>query len=213
MTTDPRSISSVGKVLVYGGNGVQGRAIAQELHDEGFEVVASIRDQEKASALTTGNIPIICADLSRPETLLSASRGADAVVLTVPLQSSRELKTRSACPTRLLTQAGRTAPSFDDDAEANASLCARQSTVREGGVSSNHDAPTPRPSQYFLRHVACARAVCADSMRLELGRGARRGNTCRRRRTRTSVVRRGHDIEAATGECGVRDPGRAALVE
>lgn len=94
MTTEPRSTAAVGRVLVYGGNGVQGRAIAQELHDEGFEVVASIRDQEKASALTTRNIPIVCADLGSPETLLSASRGADAVVLTVPLQWSRELVSR-----------------------------------------------------------------------------------------------------------------------
>lgn len=88
---ESRSIAAVGKVLVYGGNGVQGRAIVQQLHDEGFEVVASIRDRQKASALTTRNIPIVPADLGHPETLLPANRGADAVVLTVPLEWSREI--------------------------------------------------------------------------------------------------------------------------
>lgn len=87
-------IISAGRVLVHGGNGVQGSAIATQLRDEGFDVVACVRDPHKAATLTARDIPIATADLNRPDTLLKANRDVDAVVLTVPLEGTREVVLR-----------------------------------------------------------------------------------------------------------------------
>lgn len=77
-------------VLVYAANGVQGSAIARQLHSEGFVVRAVVRDAIKAASLTATGISTFTASLDDPASLRAASQGMDAVVLTLPLVWERE---------------------------------------------------------------------------------------------------------------------------
>jgi NAD(P)H dehydrogenase (quinone) len=82
--------TTIRRVLVHGANGVQGGAIARQLRLEGFEVRGSVRDPSKSGALTAAGIEVVAADLESRLALQHASRGVDAVVLTLPLDWSRE---------------------------------------------------------------------------------------------------------------------------
>jgi NAD(P)H dehydrogenase (quinone) len=78
------------RVLVHGVNGVQGGAIARRLHAEGFAVRGTVRDPARATTLHALGIEVVAADLESRLALDYASRGADAVVLTLPLAGSEE---------------------------------------------------------------------------------------------------------------------------
>ncbi|HEY8923848.1 MAG TPA: NAD(P)H-binding protein, partial [Polyangia bacterium] len=78
------------KVLVHGANGVQGAAIARGLRKEGFVVRGSVRNPARSAALREMGIEIVAADLESAPALRSASRGMDAVVLTLPLEWNEE---------------------------------------------------------------------------------------------------------------------------
>jgi uncharacterized protein YbjT (DUF2867 family) len=88
------SRGKIRKILVYGANGVQGRAIAMELRAQAFDVRAAVRDGAKAKALEDADIEVVLADLDSPQSLRRASAGRDAVVLTVPLEVRREVALR-----------------------------------------------------------------------------------------------------------------------
>lgn len=77
-------------VLVHGANGVQGGAIARRLCKEGFLVRGSVRNPQKAGALTAEGIEVVPADLESSAALNAANRGVDAVVLTLPLDWNRD---------------------------------------------------------------------------------------------------------------------------
>jgi NAD(P)H dehydrogenase (quinone) len=83
--------TSIRKVLVYGANGVQGGAIARELHQQGFDVRGLVRKPSAAGALP---IAMVCADLEDASTLRRAHVSMDAVVLTLPLEWKREIVLR-----------------------------------------------------------------------------------------------------------------------
>ncbi|HEX6244219.1 MAG TPA: NmrA family NAD(P)-binding protein [Polyangiales bacterium] len=88
------SRGKIRKILVYGANGVQGRAIARELRSQAFDVRAAVRDTARATALEQADIQLVSADLENPDSLRRASAGRDAVVLTVPLEFRREVVLR-----------------------------------------------------------------------------------------------------------------------
>lgn len=80
-----QSSARIRKVLVYGANGVQGGAIARQLHAEGFVVRAVVRDLLKAASLSAAGISTVVADLSDVASLRAANEGMHAVALTIPL--------------------------------------------------------------------------------------------------------------------------------
>jgi NAD(P)H dehydrogenase (quinone) len=85
-TSPVTSRKPIRNVLVHGANGVQGGAIARQLRDEGFTVRGAVRNPARSEGLRAAGIEIVTADLDSPGALLEASRGVDAVVLTLPLE-------------------------------------------------------------------------------------------------------------------------------
>jgi NAD(P)H dehydrogenase (quinone) len=96
MTTTMKTTTAIRRVMVLGANGVQGGAIARALLDEGFAVRGCVRDPAKAGALAAAGAEVVAADLESRRALQQASGGMDAVVLTLPLESSRETVLRWA---------------------------------------------------------------------------------------------------------------------
>jgi uncharacterized protein YbjT (DUF2867 family) len=83
-------VKNIRKVFVHGANGVQGGAIARRLSEEGFDVRAGVRNSVKSASLTAERIEVIATDLESVSALRHASQGADAMVLTLPLEQNRE---------------------------------------------------------------------------------------------------------------------------
>ncbi|MBN8611642.1 MAG: NmrA family NAD(P)-binding protein [Deltaproteobacteria bacterium] len=71
-------------ILVYGATGPQGRPVAERLLAAGHRVRVLARKPAAASALAAKGAQVVEGDLTRPETLLAASRGVDAISLFVP---------------------------------------------------------------------------------------------------------------------------------
>lgn len=85
---------SIGKVLVYGANGAQGSAIVRAVLAEGGHVRAFLRD---GVANPFGDaVEVARGDLSSAESLVRASEGVDAVVLSIPQIPVRAVVTRLA---------------------------------------------------------------------------------------------------------------------
>lgn len=82
--------SPIRKVLVHAANGVQGSAIARQLHSEGFVVRAMVRDAVRAASLSAAGISTFIASLDDVASVRAATQGMDAVVLTIPLVWDRE---------------------------------------------------------------------------------------------------------------------------
>jgi len=68
------------KVVVTGGAGFIGRAIVERLVARGDDVVALVRDPEKAQFLTGPHVSLLASDLSSKAQLTAQMRGADAVI-------------------------------------------------------------------------------------------------------------------------------------
>ena len=66
-------------VLVAGATGGTGRAVVKALLQDGYTVRAMVRDAGKASDLGAG-VQIVVADVTKPETLPAAVKGADFVL-------------------------------------------------------------------------------------------------------------------------------------
>lgn len=75
-----------GKVLVYGGTGVQGSPVVEQLLDAGRSVRVVTRDAERAQHWAARGAEVAVADLGEPETLKAANDGVARVVLQLPLQ-------------------------------------------------------------------------------------------------------------------------------
>jgi NAD(P)H dehydrogenase (quinone) len=83
--------TQIRKVLVHAANGIQGSAIARQLHGQGFEVIAGVRNMIKAEVLRAERIRVARFELDNREALRLAPWGVDAVVLTLPLEWKREI--------------------------------------------------------------------------------------------------------------------------
>lgn len=72
------------KVLLTGGTGFVGGAVLEQLCTDGHEVVLLARHPDSAKSLQTNqkhpNISVVAGDILKPETLVAASNGCDAVV-------------------------------------------------------------------------------------------------------------------------------------
>lgn len=72
-------------ILVTGATGTVGSDVLRGLAGrEGIQVRAAVRDKEKSAALAGPNVELVWFDYTMPETLGTASRGADAVFMVPP---------------------------------------------------------------------------------------------------------------------------------
>ena len=74
----------MGRITIFGGSGFIGRYVVQQMAKQGWEIRIACRDLEMANLLkTSGNVGQIvpwCCDITRPDHVASAVRGADAVI-------------------------------------------------------------------------------------------------------------------------------------
>lgn len=68
------------RVVVTGGAGFIGRATVRRLAGQGHDVVALVRDPDRAAATLPDEIELVRSDLSDPTTLVDAMAGADGVI-------------------------------------------------------------------------------------------------------------------------------------
>ncbi len=73
------------KVLVYGGTGVQGGAVAQALLERQHEVYVLSRDGKKGKELEKAGAKIVLGNTSDLNSLVEVSQGMDAIALMTPL--------------------------------------------------------------------------------------------------------------------------------
>ena len=72
-------------ILMIGATGNIGSEVARHLVAKGVEVRALVRDVAKAEAMLGSKVQWVTGDLSRPETVAAAMRGADKLFLVTPL--------------------------------------------------------------------------------------------------------------------------------
>jgi len=75
-------------VLVAGASGKSGQPLVKILSEQGYAVRAMVRDQAKAASLG-GDVEIVEADVTRPETLAAAVKGAAYVISTLGAGSAQ----------------------------------------------------------------------------------------------------------------------------
>src|SRR3954471_23142578 len=68
------------RVVVTGGAGFIGRAVVNRLADRGDDVVALVRDPDRARPLKRGHVSLVISDLSSVPQLKAQMTGADAVI-------------------------------------------------------------------------------------------------------------------------------------
>ena len=73
-------------ILVYGATGTQGGPVADQLLSQGHRVRVITRERSRADHLAARGAEVAVADLGDPDSLASANRGVDRVVLQLPLQ-------------------------------------------------------------------------------------------------------------------------------
>jgi uncharacterized protein YbjT (DUF2867 family) len=73
------------KVLVYGAAGVQGGAVAKKLIEDGYEVYAIARTNDKASQLRSAGIHPVIGELGQLDSLVQAHANIDMVYLQLPV--------------------------------------------------------------------------------------------------------------------------------
>jgi uncharacterized protein YbjT (DUF2867 family) len=69
-------------VLIVGATGSIGRYAVAEALQQGYAVRALVRDQTRAARLLPEGVDLVIGDLTRPETLVPAVDGVDAIVFT-----------------------------------------------------------------------------------------------------------------------------------
>jgi uncharacterized protein YbjT (DUF2867 family) len=72
-------------ILMIGATGNIGSEVTRQLMAKGVEVRALVRDVAKAEAMLGSKVQWVTGDLSRPETVAAAMRGADKLFLVTPL--------------------------------------------------------------------------------------------------------------------------------
>ena len=88
----------ISRIAVVGATGMLGLPVTRELAMAGFEVTALARKPEKARAKMPPGVRVIGADVERPETLVTALAGMDAVYVslsTTPDQTRQGFWTES----------------------------------------------------------------------------------------------------------------------
>lgn len=68
------------RILLTGGTGKIGNATARRLAERGDEVVALVRDPERARPLLPGSVEVAPGDVTDPESLRRAAEGAYAAI-------------------------------------------------------------------------------------------------------------------------------------
>lgn len=68
------------KAFVAGATGKTGAHIVQQLHQQGNQVVALVRDRDKAKTLLPEGVELVVGDVLKPETWESSLKGCDALL-------------------------------------------------------------------------------------------------------------------------------------
>jgi uncharacterized protein YbjT (DUF2867 family) len=74
-------------ILIIGGTRGTGLLIAQGLHARGSGIRVLARDPVRAASRLGDGIEIVAGDMTRPETLAAAVRGAEAIIVTAGVRS------------------------------------------------------------------------------------------------------------------------------
>ena len=72
------------KILVIGATGLVGKAVANQLNNDGYQVIVMSRNKEKAKSIFTSDFEIIEADVLKPESIRYSSQGIDGVYISLP---------------------------------------------------------------------------------------------------------------------------------
>lgn len=84
---------TIKKVLLLGGSGFVGTAIANRLADRGINVTIPTRRRERSRAsLTLPNVELVSANINDAETLTALVKGHDAVINLVGILHSRDVQ-------------------------------------------------------------------------------------------------------------------------
>jgi uncharacterized protein YbjT (DUF2867 family) len=72
------------KVLVIGATGLVGRAVATQLHKDGFHVIVMSRNAEKARGIFPEDMEVIEADVLDPSSIQYSFHGVDGLYISLP---------------------------------------------------------------------------------------------------------------------------------
>lgn len=84
------------KILVIGATGLIGKAVANKLNSDGYQLIVMSRNKEKAQSMFSDDFEIIKADVLNPESIRYSFQGIDGVYISLP-----EKDVPSAMPTIL----------------------------------------------------------------------------------------------------------------
>jgi len=140
--------------LVTGATGHVGGPVARQLHEQGFDVRAFVRDPSRAASLPPG-IELAAGDLDDPESVSKAVEGVEAIFLMQVGGGTEQTKTliaaaRDAAVPRIVLQSSAGARLLPlDDNPMGAALAAREQILRESGLGVTYLRPSAFASNAF----------------------------------------------------------------
>lgn len=75
------------KILVIGATGLVGKAVAQQLNNDGNDVIVMSRKKEKAQKEFSDEFEVIEADVLNPESIKHSFTGVDGIFISLPEQT------------------------------------------------------------------------------------------------------------------------------
>jgi uncharacterized protein YbjT (DUF2867 family) len=140
--------------LVTGATGHVGGPVARQLHEQGYDVRAFVRDPSRAASLPAG-IELVAGDLDDPESVSKAVQGVEAIFLMQVGGGTEQAKTviaaaRDAAVPRIVLQSSAGARLLPlDDNPMGAALAAREQVLRESGLGVTYLRPSAFASNAF----------------------------------------------------------------
>jgi uncharacterized protein YbjT (DUF2867 family) len=140
--------------LVTGATGHVGGPVARQLHEQGYDVRAFVRDPSRAASLPAG-IELAAGDLDDPESVSKAVEGVEAIFLMQVGGGTEQTKTmiaaaRDAAVPRIVLQSSAGARLLPlDDNPMGAALAAREQILRESGLGVTYLRPSAFASNAF----------------------------------------------------------------
>jgi uncharacterized protein YbjT (DUF2867 family) len=140
--------------LVTGATGHVGGPVARQLHEQGYDVRAFVRDPSRAASLPAG-IELAAGDLDDPESVSKAVEGVEAIFLMQVGGGTEQTRTviaaaRDAAVPRIVLQSSAGARLLPlDDNPMGAALAAREQVLLESGLGVTYLRPSAFASNAF----------------------------------------------------------------
>jgi uncharacterized protein YbjT (DUF2867 family) len=140
--------------LVTGATGHVGGPVARQLHEQGYDVRAFVRDPSRAASLPAG-IELVAGDLDDPESVSKAVEGVEAIFLMQVGGGTEQTRTviataRDAAVPRIVLQSSAGARLLPLDGNPmGAALAAREQVLRESGLGVTYLRPSAFASNAF----------------------------------------------------------------